>query len=124
MRLIDADNYKGKVIASHCYSGVNKLISIDDVPTVDVNNLITEELKKFKAEILNLGFTGWADKPKLDREEVLTILDKYISELSGDNKQIRCNNCQNNTDELSGECYECVKGIEDWYEPISELKGE
>lgn len=85
---------------------------------------LSEELEKIKDEILNLGFTGWADKPKLDREEVLMILDKHISELSGDNKQIRCNNCQNNTDELSGECYECVKGIEDWYEPISELKGE
>lgn len=118
MRLIDADNYKGKVIASHCYSGVNKLIRIDDVPTVDVNNLLTEELEKFKADILNLGFTGWADKPKIDRKEVLTILNKYISELSGDNKQIRCNSCQNNTEELSGECYECVKGIQDWYEPI------
>lgn len=38
-------------------------------------------------------------------------------------KPSRCDTCQNNTDELSGECYECVKGIEDWYEPISELKG-
>ena len=83
-----------------------------------------KKLEKIKDEILNLGFTGWADKPKLDREEVLMILDKHISELSGDNKQSRCNTCQNNTDELSGECYECVKGIEDWYEPISELKGE
>lgn len=82
------------------------------------------ELEKIKADILNLGFTGWANKPKLDREEVLTILNKYISALSGDNKQSRCNSCLNNTDELSGECYECVKGIEDWYEPISELKGE
>lgn len=37
-------------------------------------------------------------------------------------EQSRCNSCLNNTDELSGECYECVKGIEDRYEPISELK--
>ena len=29
-----------------------------------------------------------------------------------------CNNCKNNTDELSGECYECVKEIKDWYDPI------
>lgn len=42
------------------------------------------------------------------------------AELKGDNKQSRCNTCQNNTDELSGECYECVKGIEDWYEPLKE----
>ena len=27
----------------------------------------------------------------------------------------RCNSCENNTDELSGECYECVKGIQDNY---------
>lgn len=31
MRLIDADKYEGKVIASHCCSGVIKLVSIDDV---------------------------------------------------------------------------------------------
>lgn len=85
---------------------------------------LEEEIEKIKDEILNLGFTGWAYKPKLDREEVLMILDKYISKLSGENKQNRCNSCRNNTDELSGECYECVKGIEDWYEPIAELKGE
>ena len=83
---------------------------------------VVGELEKTKEDILNLGFTGWADKPKLDREEVLMILDKHISELSGDNKQSKCNSCRNNTDELSGECYECVKGIEDNY--ISELKGE
>ncbi|MFQ6932341.1 MAG: hypothetical protein ACLRR3_15520 [Eubacterium sp.] len=46
MRLIDADNFKGKVIASHCYSGVNRLKSINDVPTAyDVNKVI-EELKE------------------------------------------------------------------------------
>lgn len=58
-------------------------------------------------------------------EDVKKIFNKYISELKGDNKYTsRCNSCQNNTDELSGECYECVKGIEDWYEPVSKLKGE
>lgn len=31
MRLIDADNYKGKAIASHCYCGVNKIINIDEI---------------------------------------------------------------------------------------------
>ena len=44
------------------------------------------------------------------------------AKMKGENKQSRCNSCQNNTDELSGECYECVKGIKDNY--ISELKGE
>ena len=85
MRLIDADNYKGKVIASHCYSGVNKLIRIDDVPTVDVNNLITEELEKIKEEI------GEA-YPYFDSTDVhwgfnicRDILDNHIAELKGEN---------------------------------------
>lgn len=49
MRLIDADKHKGKVIASHCYSGVNKLINVDDVPTAyDVDKLINQlERDKF-----------------------------------------------------------------------------
>lgn len=52
----------------------------------ELPNKIIAELEKIKEDILNLGFTGWADKPKLDREEVLTILDKHISELKGENK--------------------------------------
>lgn len=32
-------------------------------------------------------------------------------------KICRCNTCRNNDDELSGECYECIKGIFDHYEP-------
>ena len=76
MRLIDADNYKGKVIASHCYSGVIKVIRIDDVPTVDVNNLIIEELEYIKAEIRYNG---------LYNEQIECLLDKHISELKGEN---------------------------------------
>lgn len=72
MRLIDADNYTGKVIASHCYSGVNKLIRIDDVPTVDVNNLIIAELEAIKAE---LRYNG------LYNEMVEEVIDKHIKEI-------------------------------------------
>lgn len=75
MRLIDADNYKGKVIASHCYSGVNKLIRIDDVPTVDVNNLIIAEFEKLKEEI-NDGY------PTLG--EVNRIINNRIFKLKGE----------------------------------------
>ena len=47
MRLIDADNYKGKIIASHCYSGVNRLINVDDVPTAyDVDKVVAKLEKK------------------------------------------------------------------------------
>ena len=41
-----------------------------------------EELEKIKEEMLNLGFTGYADKPKLKREDVLKVLDN--KELKGE----------------------------------------
>ena len=31
----------------------------------------------------------------------------------------KCDTCSNNTQELSAECYDCVKGIEDNYDPIN-----
>nr|DAG52311.1 MAG TPA: hypothetical protein [Caudoviricetes sp.] len=49
MRLIDADKFNGKVIASHTGSGVIKLVAIDDVPTdYDLDKVVKqlEELKK------------------------------------------------------------------------------
>ena len=54
MRLIDADKYEGKVIASHCCSGVIKLVNIDDVPTAyDVDKVVEklEEVKNKDTEI-------------------------------------------------------------------------
>ena len=52
MRLIDADKYKGKIIASHCYSGVNKLINVDDVPTAfDLDKLLQQLEENFKPDI-------------------------------------------------------------------------
>lgn len=44
-RLIDADKFKGKVIASHTGSGVIKLIAIDEVPTAYDPDKVTEQLK-------------------------------------------------------------------------------
>lgn len=52
MRLIDADNFKGKVIASHCYSGVNKLINIDDVPTAYDVDKVVEELDAYITKLV------------------------------------------------------------------------
>lgn len=46
MRLIDADKFKGKVITNHCYSGVNKLINVDDVPTAYDLEKVVEQLEK------------------------------------------------------------------------------
>ena len=51
MRLIDADKFKGKVIASHTGSGVIKLISIDEVPTAYDVDKVLEQLRKMKPSI-------------------------------------------------------------------------
>lgn len=51
MRLIDADKFKGKVIASHTGSGVIKLISIDEVPTAYDVDKVLEQLRKMKPNI-------------------------------------------------------------------------
>lgn len=80
MRLIDADNYKGKVIASHCYSGVNKVIRIDDVPTVDVNNLIIEELEKIKRKLI----LKLSERFDFGIETALNVIDEELSELKGE----------------------------------------
>ena len=82
MRLIDADNYIGKVIASHCYSGVNKVIRIDDVPTVDVNNLIIAEIEKIKAEIEEYMIISFCEDD--DFKNIRKIIEEHISELKGE----------------------------------------
>ncbi len=33
-----------------------------------------------------------------------------------------CNTCIRTNDKNSGECYECIKGIREWYEPIPCIK--
>ena len=47
-RLIDADKFKGKVIASHTGSGVIKLIAIDEVPTAYDPDKVVEQLEDRK----------------------------------------------------------------------------
>lgn len=84
MRLIDADNYKGKVIASHCYSGVNKLIRIDDVPTVDVNNLIIAKLEKIKAEIEEHNRKYLSDDNAGLERAIWDFIEPHISKLKGE----------------------------------------
>lgn len=44
-RLIDADKFKGKVIASHTGSGVIKLIAIDEVPTAYAPDKVVQQLE-------------------------------------------------------------------------------
>ena len=49
-RLIDADKFKGKVIASHTGSGVIKLIAIDEVPTAYDPGRVVEQLEDYGNE--------------------------------------------------------------------------
>lgn len=48
-RLIDADKFKGKVIASHTGSGVIKLIAIDEVPTAYDPEKVVEQLEELRS---------------------------------------------------------------------------
>ena len=82
----------------------------------DAEDVIKNHLKPFE----------WIDDyfaPHNMTEEEFEQIKAKMCESKDDNKQSRCNNCiYNNTEELSGECYACVKGIEDWYEPLKENK--
>ena len=49
-----------------------------------------------------------------------TELEKWWNLSTKSEKICRCNTCRNNDDGLSGECYECVKNIQNHYEPESE----
>ena len=50
--------------------------------------------------------------------EAISIIDMYIAKIDKNDKS--CSTCKNNDDELSGECYECLKGMFDHYEPEDE----
>lgn len=59
-RLIDADKFKGKVIASHTGSGVIKLIAIDEVPTAYDPNKVVQQLEERTAFLK--GCTKYGNK--------------------------------------------------------------
>lgn len=72
MRLIDADKFKGKVIASHCYSGVNKLINIDDVPTAYDVDKVVEQLKNVSYE--RFGNAGMGGENVVNLDDAIEII--------------------------------------------------
>lgn len=55
MRLIDADKFNGKVIASHTGSGVIKLVAIEDVPTAYDLDKVVEQLRLTSKTALDLA---------------------------------------------------------------------
>lgn len=68
-------------------------------------DVINPELENIKTEIHDMLESDevkndyWGNLINNKAYLFLSIIDKHISELTGDNKQTRCNNCQNNTDE-------------------------
>ena len=126
MRLIDADKieYMWKQDRNGKFrDGVTLESIVNDMPAVNVNDLIIKELEELKVKVIALSYD--CKIATIDRYEVEKLIDRQIAELKGDNSQSRCNNCiYNDTEGLSGECYACVKGIEDWYEPLRRIKNE
>ena len=76
MRLIDADQFKGKVIASHTGCGVIKLIAINDVPTAYDPDKVVEQLEKEKNPI-------YREDGSLMGERAVISIDKAIEIVKG-----------------------------------------
>ncbi len=81
------------------------IAEIADIPAF---NYDTHKVRTRALEILDN--IGEADFPQ-------SIQDRETDMREPKGEKIRCNICKNNDDELSGECYECLKGIFDHYEP-------
>lgn len=80
-RLIDADKYKGKVIASHTGSGVIKLIAVDDVPTdYDVDKVVQQLENEKEIHSKNYSISIYKDMPEIKQryKQAIGILDKAI----------------------------------------------
>lgn len=76
MRLIDADQFNGKVIASHTGCGVIKLIAINDVPTAYDPDKVVEQLEKEKNPL-------YREDGSLMGERAVIGIDKAIEIVKG-----------------------------------------
>ena len=73
-RLIDADKFKGKVIASHTGSGVIKLIAIDEVPTAYDPDKVVEQLEKEKNPIYREDESIMSDRQNIKIDKAIEIV--------------------------------------------------
>lgn len=71
-RLIDADKFNGKVIASHTGSGVIKLVAIDDVPTAYDPDKVVEQLKAVSYE--RYGNDGMGGELVVNLDDAVEIM--------------------------------------------------
>lgn len=67
MRLIDADKFKGKVIASHTGCGVIKLVAVNDVPTAYDPDKVVERLEERTAFLKDCTKYGNEDAEQQDK---------------------------------------------------------
>ena len=82
MKLVDIEAYKGKVIASHTYCGVNKLIEVDALEEISEQEIVKPILDKIRAEIIQSIQNGTI-KIEIGNEELFRIIDKYKAESEG-----------------------------------------
>ena len=88
MRLIDADKivYMWKQdINGDFHDGVTLESIVGKTPTVNVNDLIVEELKKIKEEILEHNKNYVSDDNAGLERAIWDFIEPRISELKGDN---------------------------------------
>lgn len=72
MRLIDADKFNGKVIASHTGSGVIKLVAIDDVPTAYDPDKVVKQLEAVSYE--RYGNDGMGGELVVNLDDAVEIM--------------------------------------------------
>lgn len=80
MRLIDADQFKGKAIASHTGCGVVKLIAINDVPTAYDPDKVVEELGNVAYE--RYGNDGMGGERVVNMDDAIEIVMGSGSDLA------------------------------------------
>ena len=80
---------------------------------------IDEQLKKSSLAFAEQCFEIIKDNYKKGYSDGYAIGYALGCAHNSSNEMMRCNTCMYDTnDELSGECYECIKGIQDHYTAI------
>lgn len=75
---------------------------IESLPTYSFPE--SKEMKQLYSDLLRV---------KHGTMNIDSLIDKVYADMRGKS----CNTCKNSNDDFSGECYECVKNIQNHYEP-------
>lgn len=95
-----------------CISRTEVIKAIDE--REDVNGKVNAE--DIRTDIVTMPSVQPTKKGELYIDKPRGYQCQSISDMRGKS----CNTCKNSDDEFSGECYECLKGIFDHYEPEAE----